>query len=237
MGIQKNNEKIVLVIEDNRRLNDINCRALQSEGFITLSALTLAAAREHLANSSPDAIVLDIMMPDGNGVEFCKEIREKTAAPILFLTAVKGYKEAMLAIAAGGDDYLNKPFDIHMLIAKVQAFMRRDDISKRIQTHNKEQPQEIINGTLKLDIIAARAFLEGEDLNLSPKEFSLLYYMVQHENESLSTEILYQIIWKQPMQENNQAIKSVISRLRKKLENSDYTINAHRGEGYRFEKS
>ena len=223
--------KTILVVEDNKQLNDINCRALQTEGYLTLSALTLAEARMHLAAAAPDAILLDIMMPDGSGVDFCREIRETTAAPILFLTAVKGYMETMAGLTAGGDDYLNKPFDIYMLIAKVRAFFRRDEIIRR------EPTLSLVRGALTLDTVTARAYLEGEDLLLTPKQFSLLFLLVQNEGKLLLQEALYMAVWKQPMKGDSQALKSAISRLRKKIEGSGYDVNSHRGMGYRFEKT
>ena len=220
----------ILVVEDNSKLNEINCRALQLEGFETLSAFSIKEARIHLSKSMPDAIVLDIMLPDGSGVDFCKEIRELTSSPILFLTAVKGYEETLAGLAAGGDDYLNKPFDITLLIAKIKSFLRRDEIARR------EQPKTIKRGAITLDIITTRAYINDEDLLLSPKEFSLLYMLAYNEGTFFPQKELYQAIWKQPMQGDNQAIKSTTSRLRKKLERAGYTIASQRGEGYCFEK-
>ena len=114
------------------------------------------------------------MLPDGSGVEFCREIREKIASPILFLTAVKGHAETMGGLAAGGDDYLEKPFDISMLIAKIGAFIRRDDINRKLQK------QPLVRGLLSLDLVSSSAYVKGEDLLLSPKEFSLLYFLIQN---------------------------------------------------------
>ena len=221
-------QKTILVVEDNQQLNDINCRALRMEGHATLSALTLERARHYLATASPDAIVLDIMLPDGNGVDFCREIREQTAAPILFLTAVKGYEETMEGLAAGGDDYLNKPFDIPMLIAKISAFLRRDDLVRR------EQTPSLVRGALNLDAVVARAYLNDVDLLLTHKEFSLLFMLMQNEGAFFQQEALYQAVWKLPMEEDNQALKAAVSRLRRKLEGSGYTINSRRGAGYQF---
>ena len=228
-------QKTVLIVEDNKNLNEINCRALRLEGYKVLSALTLEEAENHLASAAPDVIVLDIMLPDGNGVEFCREIREKTAAPILFLTAVKGYKETLEGLAAGGDDYLNKPYDISILIAKVRAFLRRDDIAKRMNMPNIQAPI-FVRGLLTMDAVTTKAYINNKDLLLSPKEFSILFMLVQNEDKPLSQEELYQAVWNQPMNNDNQALKSTASRLRKKLEGSGYTITTKRGEGYCFEK-
>lgn len=129
----RDDRALVLLVEDNVDLNDINRRALRLAGYRVLTALTLGQAKAHLERAAPEVIVLDILLPDGNGVDFCRTIREKTAAPILFLTSVKGHEQALAGIAAGGDDYLAKPFSIDMLIVKVSAFLRRDAIVRRMQ--------------------------------------------------------------------------------------------------------
>ncbi|MDR0905206.1 MAG: response regulator transcription factor [Oscillospiraceae bacterium] len=227
------NQKSVLVVEDNKQLNDINSRALRLEGYEVFSALTLAAARAYLETHTPDAIVLDILLPDGNGVDFCREIRERTAAPILFLTSVKGYEQTLEGLAAGGDDYLNKPFDINILIAKIAAFLRRDNIAERV----KQPGKTLTRGSLTLDIMVNVAALNGADMLLSPKEFSLLLLFAQNDGKSMSAEYLYEKVWKAPMNDNDSAVKNMVYRLRKKLEGSGYTISASRNEGYSFEKS
>lgn len=224
--------KTILLVEDNEQLNDINRRALIRAGYHVVTALTLAAARICLGETLPDAILLDIMLPDGSGVDFCREIREHTAAPILFLTSVSGYDQTLSGLAAGGDDYLNKPFDMGLLLAKVAAFLRRDDITRRV----RPPENTLTRGALTLDIPAARAFLHSRDLLLTQKEFALLLALAQNENTMLSQAELYETAWNQPMGDNDQVVRTTLSRLRKKLETGGYTIHAERGEGYRLDR-
>lgn len=223
--------KTILLVEDNQQLNAINRRALQRAGYRVLTALSLREAEKHLQNYAPDAIILDIMLPDGNGVEFCRKIRQHIAAPILFLTSVSGYEQTLAGLAAGGDDYLHKPFDLDMLLAKVAAFLRRDEIAGRVRTPDRS----VVRGALVLDTVAAQAFLEGKDMLLSPKEFALLLLLVRREGETLSAETIYMDVWKQPLFGNTNSLKVAMSRLRKKLDRSDLQITSVRGEGYRFE--
>lgn len=223
-------KKHILIVEDNEHLAHINSRALEMAGYRVSVARTLGEARTQLAAKTPDAIVLDILLPDGNGVDFCREIRQAQAAPILFLTSVAGHKQAMEGMSAGGDDYLNKPFDIDMLVAKIQAFFRRDDITGRMRAH-----KSLVCGSLELDMVAHQAFLNGGDMGLAPKEFALLVLLVQKKGATLSRETLYESVWKRPMGSDANALKNAIYRLRQKTEGSGCLIETQWGTGYRLE--
>ena len=224
-------DKCILLVEDNRHLNKINSRALLLAGYRVLTALTLKEAREHLAGTEPDAIILDILLPDGNGVDFCREIREYTAAPILFLTSVSGVEQALAGIRAGGDDYLNKPFHIELLLARIEAFWRRDAIRQRVK------PADTLTyGPLSLNMAAGAASLNGEDMLLTVKEFALLLLLVQNAGKTLSKETIYEKVWGMPMNEDSQALYTVVSRLKKKLEPAGTALRlaAVRPAGYRL---
>ncbi|MDE8733006.1 response regulator transcription factor [Eubacteriales bacterium DFI.9.88] len=221
--------KTILLVEDNKHLNKINSRALTLSGYKVLTAMTLAEAREHLAKTEPAAIILDILLPDGNGVEFCREIREQTAAPILFLTSVAGVDQALEGIRAGGDDYLNKPFHIELLLARIEAFWRRDAIKQRMK------PEGLMTvGPLTLNEVANVAYLRGEDLLLTTKEFALLRLLVQNEGRTISKEAIYEKVWGQAMGGDSQALYAVVSRLKKKMEPGKDSIRllTVRPEGY-----
>ncbi|MBS6642305.1 MAG: response regulator transcription factor [Clostridiaceae bacterium] len=224
-------KKTVLLVEDNRDLNYINSRALRLSGYQVLTALTVAKAREHLAQFKPDAIILDILLPDGNGVDFCREIREQTAAPILFLTSVSGVDKALEGIRAGGDDYITKPFHIELLLARLEAFWRRDEISKRVN------PADLYTcGPLTFQTAACTARLNGEDMMVTVKEFLVLLLLAQNEGNMVSKEVIYKKVWGQPLNGNSQALYAVVSRLKKKLENTGggVHLNAMRPDGYRL---
>ena len=226
-----NETKTVLLVEDNKDLNNINSRALRLSGYRVLTALTLAGAREHLTRCEPDAIILDILMPDGSGVDFCREIRERTAAPILFLTSVAGVEKALEGIRAGGDDYLNKPFHIELLLARIEAFWRRDEIMKRMK------PADTFTcGPLTFQMTPCTACLDGMDLMLTVKEFSILLLLAQNEGTIISKETIFETIWGQPLNGNSQALYAMMARLKRKLETAGDAVhlNAMRPEGYRL---
>ncbi len=219
----------VLLVEDNPALNESNTRALRMLGYEVVGALTLKDAREYLSKSEPDVILLDVMLPDGDGYDFCAEIRNTTRAHILFLTAKAGQEEKLIGITAGGDDYITKPFHPQELMARIGAAMRRRNMDK--------QPlQTVKKGTLTLDVAALRAFIDGRDLLLQPREFALLYLLAQAENEIIDAESLYIKAWGHPMNADKNALQVAVSNVRKKLEPSGYGIKTVRGKGYAFGK-
>lgn len=222
--------KKVLIVEDSEHLNRINRRAFELAGYSVATALTLKEARAQLARMSPDAIVLDVLLPDGSGLDFCREIRQDLAAPILFLTSVSGYEQALEGLRAGGDDYLGKPYDINMLVAKIDAFLRRDDIAGRVRAQ-----QTLRHGPLELDQVARQASVNGKDLGLAPKEFALLMLFVNNEGKVMPREALYEAVWKRPMGDDATALKNAVYRLRQKLGGSGFWIETLWGSGYRFE--
>ena len=223
------NKGLVLLVEDNDGLNRSNSRMLTMRGYNVAAALTLAEARLRLAEAQSDIILLDVELPDGNGIDFCEEIRGRTTAHILFLTAKLEHENMVQGLNNGGDDYITKPFHPEELLARIDAAMRRRMIDKK--------PVHVITkGALTLDIMATQAFIGGEDLALTPKEFSLLLLLVQNEGNILSAEFVYEKAWNQPLNGDKNSIRIAISRLRSKIESAGYIIQTLRGQGYVFAK-
>ena len=221
---------IVLLVEDNEKLNTANSRALSLGGYEVHTAITLAEARKRLADGiEPDVILLDIMLPDGDGFDFCNAIRGETNAHIIFLTALAQHTDRVRGLHTGGDDYITKPFHPEELMARIVAAMRRRGI-------DKTSVKTIEKGCLTLDIISAQAFAQGSDLNLTPKEFALLLMLVQNEGSTMSAEYIYESVWKAPLIGDNNALKTAISKLRSKIEATGFDITSHRGRGYVFQK-
>jgi len=224
--------KLVLLVEDNERLNAINFRALESEGYTILTALTLEQAREHLAANDPDVILLDVLLPDGNGLDFCGEIRGGTDAHILFLTSRTEHEDQIRGLDTGGDDYITKPYKLEEMLSRVRAAIRRRNMDAA-----KPARRTITRGSLTLNTVANQAFLNGEDMLLSPKEFSLLLLLTQNEGRTLSKEILYEAVWNAPMVGDSGAFWKQMSTLKKKLDKDGggvLTIS-HGGGGYMLE--
>jgi len=227
-----NNQGKVLLVEDNRNLNTANLRALKMRGYSVLAALTLEEARKHLMNNNPDVILLDVVLPDGNGFDFCSEIRENTNAHILFLTSRTEHEDRVKGLLTGGDDYITKPYHPEEMLARVAAAMRRRKIEAK-----KTLPKTIVKGPLTLDVVASQAFLNGEDMGLALKEFAVLLLLANNEGKDLTAERVYQDVWHQSMEGNDHSVKNVVYRLRKKLEtgNSGFSIFTKRGIGYSFD--
>ena len=221
----------VLLVEDNRGIQEANRRALQMRGYAVLTAENLAEARQRLAEAEPDVILLDVMLPDGSGFDFCEEIRGKSKAYIIFLTARTSHEDMVRGMTGGGDAYITKPFHAEEMLVKVDAAVRRLALGKApVETLTLEN--------LTLDIVAGQAFLDGADLLLTKKEFSLLLLFAQNENAVFSKEELFNKIWNQAMFDNDKALRKQISELRNKLAalNSAHAITSVYGKGYRFEK-
>ena len=229
--------KTILLVEDNPDVMRNNKDMLTDLGVKVLTAETIAEARSHLfpITCSPlpviDAAVIDIMLPDGSGLEFLKEIRnaksEISNLPVLLLTA-KGETEDMLfGFSAGTDDYLAKPYLMNIFAAHLKALLRR---SSKIT-------DSVTIGLLRFDLITNQAFYKDNDLLLSPKEFALLFLLAQNEGKMISARQLYETVWKQPFEENS-AVKSHIFNLKKKLSaiESDFIIDSTWGEGYSLVK-
>lgn len=219
---------LILLVEDNEQILRGNERMLKRRKYDVITALTLNEARERMAETTPDAIVLDIMMPDGSGLDFMCELRKKSDTPILLLTGLATSEDIVRGLAEGGDDYLTKPYDFSVLLARIEALLRR----------TKKIPGVLQKDSIKLDIVAQQAFFDDEDLMLRPKEFALLLIFMQNEGEILDPEYLYQKVWNTGMNADNSTLKMHISTVRKRLEekNCGYKITNIRGEGYRFEK-
>lgn len=214
---------LILLVEDNAQILRGNERMLKRRGYETVSAMTLKEARERMSAVRPDAIVLDIMLPDGSGLDFMRELRKASNIPILLLTGLTTPEDIVRGLDDGGDDYLTKPYDFSVLLAHIEALLRRA----------AHIPMQLVKGTLTLDIRANRAFLRGADMLLTPKEFSILLLLAENEGQILSTDSIYETVWKQDSDSNtSSAVKNVMSRLRKKLGEEVIIENDRETDGY-----
>lgn len=220
------NEKLILLVEDNEKIMHGNERMLRRRGYGIVMALTLGEALKALEARMPDLIVLDIMLPDGSGLDFMAELRQHSRVPILLLTGLTTPEDVVRGLRLGGDDYLSKPYDFGVLLARVEALLRRAE----------QIPEKLTRDRLSLDVAAGLATLDGVDLLLTQKEFALLLLFTQNAGCFISAEYLYEKVWKQPMVGDSQAFKKTLYRLREKIRGSGWRIELSRGKGYSFER-
>lgn len=223
----------ILLVEDDKNIQRTNRRILEREGFAVLCARTLGEAEVILQKHKPDALVLDIMLPDGNGLAFCESIRPHTPVPVLFLTALDEKNEIIEGLVAGGNDYITKPYDVDEFVARIKAQLRL----ARMNQMASEKVKTLIRGPLKLDIVTLRAYLNGENMMLSAREFSVLMFLLKNEGKTLSAEAIYEGAWDQPMAGNASALWKCISRLKNKLASCEENISLmnFRNKGYMLE--
>jgi DNA-binding response OmpR family regulator len=221
-------DKHILLVEDNEKIMAGNKWMFERQGYEVAAALTLTEARASISKNRTDAIVLDIMLPDGNGLDFMRELRagENSGIPILLLTGLAAKEDVLRGLKSGGDDYLTKPYDFDILLERVESLLRR---AERV-------PEILTKGRLSLNVTAGVAMLDGTDLLLTQKEVSLLLVFFQNEGRLIGAECLYEKVWKTPMANDGSALKNAVYKLRKKLTGSGYMIKSERGEGYIFEQ-
>ena len=221
----------ILLVEDTPDILERNRAALADQGYSIHIAETLAQAQLALAKTPPDLIILDIMLPDGSGLELCRELRQDTVAPILFLTSLGESEEIVRGLRAGGDDYIVKPYRMEELLARVEAQLRRVELLRGY----RERPGL---GPLTLDHSAQRALLNGRDLLLKPKEYLLLAMLVRAGGGYLTTEELYAEGWAANPAGDVRTVVVHISALRGKLrtEKADAPVRIEhsRSLGYRI---
>jgi DNA-binding response OmpR family regulator len=212
----------ILLIEDDREIQENNKDLLESATYAVRTAMNLAEAREQISKETPDIIVLDIMLPDGSGLDFIKEIND---IPVLLLTALGETDDIVKGLKAGGDDYLAKPYDDNILLARIESLLRRTE---------SRVPKTLTKGPLSLDIIARRAYIDNNDLLLTHKEFACQLLLAQNEGHIISAATIYEQIWRQKLEDDKNTLKATISTLRKKIKPSGYAITVSREQGYTF---
>jgi DNA-binding response OmpR family regulator len=226
--------KSVLIIEDDKEISDliaIHLNDLDCEVTKIYNGLSGFNA----AKDTPfDLIVLDIMLPGMDGFEVCRQLRkEEVDTPILMLTAKSEEADKILGLEFGADDYLTKPFSIREFIARVKAIFRRVDIL----TREKDKGKNLLFGRLAIDVTNRKVLLNNKRIELTPKEYDLLYLMASHPGRTYTRENLLNLIWGTQYSGYEHTVNSHINRLRSKIEkdvsNPEFILTSW-GVGYRF---
>lgn len=226
----------ILVVDDDKDIREIITIYLEKEGYHVILAIDGNQALQFAFSNKPDLIILDMMLPDLDGIEVCQELRRKSSVPIIFLSSKSTPMDKSIGLIAGGDDYMSKPFDSTELIARVNAHLRR---CRRLQnTNNSNVNNQLMSySNLTINLNSFSASLDGNDVALSPKEFQLLVLLAQNPNKVFSNEELFSTIWGSESFGDVRTVMVHISNVRKKIEKdakNPIFIQTVKGIGYRF---
>jgi two-component system, OmpR family, response regulator len=221
---------LILIVDDDTKLCHLIANFLRQQGFDTLLAESGVVALNMVKRHSPDAIVLDLMLPDIDGFDLCRQIRNFSNVPVLMLTARDNDTDMVTGLNAGCDDYVAKPVEPQVLLARINALLRRASSSP-------SEEQVLRFGQLTIDKTARVVILNNENVVLTSYEFDLLAYLAQHSNEAINRETLFNILVGRAYDGRDRTIDIRISMLRKKLlDNTQepFRIKTIWGQGYLF---
>ena len=218
----------VLVVDDETNLSELLSMALRYEGWVVRSAATGLTAVRTAKEFRPDAVVLDMMLPDFDGLEVLRRMRaEDPNIPVLFLTAKDAVEDRVAGLTAGGDDYVTKPFSLEEIVARVRALMRRTAIVADQADH------VLVVGDLTLDEDSHEVSRGGEQINLTATEFELLRYLMRNPKRVLSKAQILDRVWNYDFGGQANVVELYISYLRKKIDaGREPMIHTMRGAGY-----
>lgn len=237
-------QQTVLIVEDEKNIVDILRFNLQKEGYATLEAFDGVTGLRLALDENPDLILLDLMLPEMNGFEVCKLLRDKgRSTPVLIITAREEEKDKILGLDLGADDYITKPFSIRELMARVKANIRRVAMVSQAQPEPKGEALtfgRLTFGRLSIDREKSSVTKDGEDLELTPREFELLSYLAVHAGKVFSRQELMERVWNYEGYVGDvRGVDVAIRRLREKVEDDPAQpkyIITRRGAGYFFQK-
>lgn len=225
---------IVLIVEDDVMILEGLKYSLMQEGYEVVTAGTVKEAMDCIhSRRSFDICLLDIMLPDGNGYEICREIRKNSDVPILFLTACDDEVNTVMALEQGADDYISKPFRIRELLARMKAILRRTSAK------GKAESSIVIVGNNQINLQTGKVYCENEEIILTAMEYKLLLVFLNNRGQTLSRKQILGCIWDDVGEfVNDNTLSVYIKRLRKKLGDTEENqiIKTIRGLGYRMEK-
>lgn len=219
----------LLIVDDEPTLLETVETKMRKEGFTTFVADSAEEGMRLYRRLKPDLILLDIMLPQRSGYDFCRAIRKDGSTPIIFMTARADEGDRVKGLEMGADDYVTKPFNLSELAARVKAVLRRA---------TGEPPQEVVErGNLRIDPRSHEATLDGAPISLSPKEFALLYFLARHPGQVFSRDALLDRVWGKEAYVTARTVDVHIRWLRMRIEenaNQPTRLLTVRGVGYKF---
>ena len=226
------NKSLILVCEDDPSIQNLITTTLQTHDYRYLSASDGASAIMEASSHNPDILLLDLGLPDMDGVDVIKRIRTWSNMPIIIISARSEDTDKIDALDAGADDYLTKPFSVEELLARLRVTQRRLAMMQN-------ESAVFINGALRIDYAAGCAYLKNEELHLTPIEYKLLCVLAQNVGKVLTHTFITQKIWGSSWENDIASLRVFMATLRKKLEaapDSPQYIQTHIGVGYRMMK-
>lgn len=233
-------KKKVLVVDDEQSIVTLLKYNLEQSGYEVLTAYDGAEGIELVENEHPDLLVLDLMLPVMDGIEVCKQLRQKQIhIPIIMLTAKDEEFDKVLGLELGADDYMTKPFSPREVVARVKAILRRSGRMEVKEPEIEIEEDFIELGEVKVFPEQYEAYYKGEQIDLTPKEFELLVYLIENKGRVLTRDQLLQTVWNYDFAGDTRIVDVHISHLREKIEENTKKpvyIKTIRGLGYKMEK-
>ncbi len=229
------NKTVVLVVEDDAPVRNLMVTTLKTHDYGYLTAGNGAEAVMMASSHNPDVVFLDLGLPDMDGIDVIRQIRSWSNMPVIVISARSDDADKIGALDAGADDYLTKPFSVEELLARLRTTVRR----LALMTGDGSAESVYLNGKLKIDYAAGCAFLDGEELKLTPLEYRLLCLLAKNTGKVLTHTYITQNIWGRSWENDIASLRVFMVTLRKKLESSPDSpryIQTHIGIGYRMMK-
>ena len=224
--------KDILLVEDNKELAVLIRDFLNREGYSVCWAGSVTEALDYMEGQPVKLLLLDIMLPEMDGFAVCRAVRAKWNLPVLIMSARDGRADKLTGYELGADDYMEKPVDAEILIAKVKALMQR-------AYGGRQESDLIVSGKISLDTSARQAYLNGQELELNVKEYELLLLFLENPGKTLRKEYIFAQIWGMDSLSENQTLTVHIKMLRSKIEDNPREpgrIQTVWGVGYRYEE-
>ena len=227
-------EEKILVVEDDRAVRALLSAALEAQGVDFTAVSTGKAALEAVTLNLPAVMLLDLGLPDMDGVEVIKKIRPWSMLPVIVISARLEDDDKVEALDAGADDYLTKPFSIDEFLARLRAALRRGRYERERTGSGREQSFD--NGPLHIDFAAGNVVMAGIELRLAPMEYKLLCLFARNAGKVLTHRTILQAVWGNALEQNLPSLRVFMATLRKKLEAADPCVlfRTHVGIGYRM---
>ncbi|MGE0739531.1 response regulator [Sulfurimonas sp.] len=223
-------KQLILIVEDDLSVKKLLEITLKEYQFNSISSDSKKGAMMLFLTHTPDLLIVDLGLSDGDGKELIAQIREVSKTPIIVLSARHDEKEIIAALDLGADDYITKPFSINELLARIRAALRRKAQEENIS-------QTILCGELEINLASRDIFFKGEKLKLTPIEHELLKYFLLHTNKTLTHKQILKEVWGVGYQNEMQYLRTYVNTLRKKIEEDSTRpsyIKTESGIGYRF---